>query len=73
MNWEEGNLKQTPKPNGKTPEERVRKCAELFQAALKETGCQVYTALRVGNAETPLVEIAGLPIVVKIATDDTQA
>lgn len=56
-----------------TPEDRVKKCAELFQAALKETGCQVYTALKVGNAESPLNEVAGFPIVVKIATNDTKA
>lgn len=55
-----------------TPEDRVRKCADLFAKALKETRCQLYTALKVGNAEPPLLEVGGFPIVVKIATDDSQ-
>ena len=60
-----------PKPK-LTPEERVRKVAEIFQQACVQYDCQVYTALKVGNADTPLNEIAGFPIVVKIATNDSQ-
>ncbi len=53
-----------------TPEERVMKCAKLVEAALTECGCQMYTALKVGNAESILVEIGGFPIVVKITAND---
>ncbi len=58
-----------------TPEERVKKCDAMFTAALEECGCVVYTALRVGKAESPLSEIAGLEIVIKImaVTDDQKA
>ncbi len=55
-----------------TPEERVRKCSEMFAAALEECGCVCYTAIGIGNAEAVLTEIAGLPILVKIATNDSQ-
>ncbi len=53
------------------PDERVIKCGKMIQAALEECGCQLYTALKVGNAESPLLEIGGFPIVVKITTNDT--
>lgn len=62
------------KPQPKlTPDERVMKCAKMFQAALQECDCQIFTALKVGNAESPLVEIGGFPIVVKIAPNDPKA
>jgi hypothetical protein len=48
------------------PEERVQKCGEIIHAALKENGCQLFAALKIGNAESVLVEIGGLPIVVKL-------
>ena len=54
-----------------TADERVRKCGEAIAKALSEHGCQMYTALRIGNAEAPLVEIGGLPIVVKIGANDS--
>lgn len=50
-------------------EERLRKCAEAIQQALTEYHCQMYTALKVGNAESPLLEVGGFPVVVKIAND----
>ncbi len=45
----------------------------MFTAALEECGCVVYTALKVGNAESLLLEVGGFPIVVKIACDDQKA
>ena len=60
----------TKKP--KTPEERLNECALAIQQVLKEHKCQMYTALKVGNAETPLVEIAGFPIIVKLASNATE-
>ena len=55
-----------------TSDERLQKCAEMVQAALIECNCRMYTALKIGNAEAPLTEIGGLPIVVKIASNDSQ-
>ncbi len=48
---------------------RVQKCGEMIQKALEECGCRMYTALKIGSAEAPLIEIGGLPIVVKVACD----
>jgi hypothetical protein len=50
-----------------TPEERIKKCGEMISQALTECECGMFTALKVGNAEIPLIEIAGFPIVVKVA------
>ncbi len=56
-----------------TTEERVKKCGEAFQTAMQEYGCVVYAALQIGNADPPLLEVAGLPVVVKLACDDKKA
>lgn len=52
----------------------VTACAQAIEKALALYDCVMYTALKVGNAESPLMEISGFPIVVKIAKkDDTPA
>ncbi len=61
-------MKQDNKPK-LSPDERVKKCGEAFQAAMKEYGCQVYPALKIGNAVTPLLEIGGLRIEVQVGID----
>jgi len=62
-----------PDLNGHSPDDRIVKCAEEIQQALVTYDCQMYTALRIGNAEAPLMEIGGLPIVVKVACRDPKA
>lgn len=56
-----------------TPEERVVKCASLVEAALNECGCRMYTALKVGHADSPLGEVGGFPVTIKIAINDPKA
>ncbi len=51
-----------------TPDERVKKCGAEIRAALEKYNCQMYAALKIGNAEAPLLEVGGLPIVVKVAS-----
>lgn len=64
---------KTVKTNKLSPDERVIKCGEDIQVALTKYGCQMFTALRIGNADAPLIEIGGLPIVVKVTANDSQA
>ena len=52
-----------------TADERVVKCGAEIQRALERHGCQIYAALKIGNADTPLLEIGGLPVVVKVHCD----
>jgi hypothetical protein len=67
-------IKKATSPNVKPdpPEVRLARCSEKLQRALVEENCQLFTALKVGNAETPLGEVAGFPILIKLACNDSQ-
>jgi hypothetical protein len=56
-----------------TADHRVLKCGEEIKAALDKYNCRIFTALRIGNAESPLMEIGGLPIVIKVSANAEKA
>ncbi len=62
-------MRQKNKPETKalTDQERLQKCGQQIQQALAENGCDLFAALKVGTAESPILDICGFPIVIKVA------